>query len=163
MEVEDVAIKKLEELDRILDTYSEDKLLFKKISIPDVRLDLTTKEIAAMPTEELNLWRMEISQYLIGLQKEINKHKKYLNWANSALRLYVGIKAIDCAGYGFEEKKMHAMKNDNYVKKLNTLMMNAQAYLDTTEFMAPRINSMVEVAKDIIWSRKREDYHENRS
>jgi hypothetical protein len=160
MEGQDVIVKKLEDLDRILSTYSEDKLHFKKINVAEARLDLTTKEIAAMTTEEINVWRFEVAQYLVGLQKEINKHKKNVNWANSALRLYVGIKAVDCAGYTFEEKKNVAMKNDNYVKNLNTIIMQAQAYIDTLDFMSPKINSLVEIAKDIIWSRKREDYHD---
>jgi hypothetical protein len=163
MEGENVVLKKLEELDKILKTYTEEKLLFKKINIPEARLDLSTKEISGMTTEELNMWRMEIAQYLIGLQREINQHKKTVNWANSALKLYIGVKAVDCAGFTFEEKKMWAMKNDNYVKNLNTIIMTAQAYLDTLEFIPNKINTMIEVARDMIWARKREDYNENRS
>lgn len=164
MESQNAILKKMADLDVILNKYSGEKLLFNKINIPDARLDLNTQDIAGMSSEGINMWRFEVAQYLVGLQKEINKHKKVVNWANAALKLYIGTKAVDCAGFTFEEKKMFASKNDNYAKNLNTIIMTSQAYLDTLEFIPAKINMLLEIAKDIIWARKREDYYnENRS
>lgn len=161
MEVE-IGNDKLKQLHTLLEKYDE-KILLNKLYVPDVRLDLRTSDIAKMTTEELNIWRLEIAQYLLFLQKQINKHKSIVNWSDAAYRLYIGTKALNYSAFSFEERKMQAADHDNYAKELNMLKMTSQAFLDRMDFLPPKIAALSDIARDIIWARKREDYHESRS
>lgn len=159
MEEENVRISQIEAM---LDEYTEEKLLLRKIKMVDARLDITTKDLALMNSEQLNEWRFEIAQYLAAIQKDIGKHKSRLNWAERNLRYYLSLKVKnnegEYKGYGFEEKKMDAMRNDNYAKKLNDLAARSQMALERLEFMPQKIAALVDIAKDMIWARKKESY-----
>lgn len=163
MAEENVKKDRIDQIDELLSEYTEKKLLLKKIKMGDPRLDVTTTDIAKMTSEELNNWRFEITLYLTYLQKEINAHRSRANWATNALKTYINGKAINYDGYGMEEKRAKAMEHDTFATKLSKLSLESQAALDRLEYIPTRINALVDIAKDIIWSRRREDYNAEKS
>ncbi len=156
MENEDVERKgEISKVESLLEEYTEEKLLLKKVKLPeDARIDMTTDQLARMDIDQINDWRFEMAQYLLYLQKEINKHKSRSNWAAGALRTYISKKAVDCDGFLFEQKKANAMKNDNYAEKLDKLALKSQAALDRLEFLPNKIISLMDIAKDMSWARR---------
>lgn len=159
MENENVKKDRIDQVDELLSEYTEEKLLLKKIKMGDPQLDVGTNDLKKMTSEELNYWRFEVTMYLTFLQKEINKHRSRANWAANALKTYINNKAIDFDGYGMDEKRAKAMKNDTFATKLSKLSLESQATLDRLEYIPARINALTEIAKDIIWARRREDYN----
>jgi hypothetical protein len=96
---------------------------------------------------------------LTYLQKEINSHRSRANWAANAYKVYINKKAITFDGYGMEEKRAKAMEHDTYAAKLSKLSLEAQAALDRLEYLPTRIAALSDIAKDIIWARRREEYN----
>lgn len=158
MESEDVEHnEQIAVVEKLLEDYTEEKLLLKKIRMPvEPRIDITTDQIAIMDIDMINNWRFEMGQYLMYLQKEINKHRSRAGWASNALKTYLSKKVFeqDCNGYTFEEKKANAMMHDNYAAKLSKLFGRSQAALDRLEFLPTKITSLMDIAKDITWARR---------
>lgn len=159
MAEENIKSDRIDQVDKLLTEYTEEKLLLKKIKMQDVRLDITTSDIAKMTSDELNKWRFEIALYLTYLQKEINIHRSRSNWAKRAFDVYLDSKAVGFDGYGMVEKRAKAMEHDNYIFKLNKLILESQASLDRLEYLPNRIVALSDIAKDIIWSRRQEQYN----
>ncbi len=152
---------RIEKLDRLLTEYVEEKLLLKHLHVPDINLDITKDELMHMPVEDIHGYRLELSKYITYLQKEINTHQSRAKWAAGALRVYLGSKAADFAGFTFEEKKMNAYKHDEYAKKLNKLALESEACLDRIKFLPDKFEVTLGVAKDIAWARRNQDVGNN--
>lgn len=163
MAEENVKKDRIDQVDELLSEYTEKKLLLKKIKMGDPQLDISTNDLKKMTSEQLNYWRFEITMYLTYLQKEINAHRSRANWATNALKTYINGKAINYEGYGMEEKRAKAMEHDTFATKLSKLSLESQAALDRLEYIPARINALVEIAKDIIWSRRNESYNAEKS
>ena len=141
---------KLEKVNAVLDEYDE------KIGLSAIRKDedvekilsLNYKALSTLSDEECGEMAFILFQYAVFLQKENNRHNAVIEWAKHYIDIDIGARVDQHSGpnrfSSFEEKKLKIIADptNEYVSKLNRIMMQAKVYCKETDFIANRVSQL---------------------
>lgn len=151
---------KLADIERLLDEY-ESKLQLDKISIVKVNLSLTREVLLSMHPTDIDGYRWELAQYMLALQKEINRHSARLAWSEANLKRVLESEADSYPGFKWEEKQANALNSNSYAQKLYQLKVRSKAVVDRLAFIPTKIQFMENICKDIAYTKRHYDKREH--
>lgn len=149
------AKEELQYWDSILDEYE------KSISLPAYASN-------AMQEEELNLYltmnrdyleklgpedcaqiSYRLGQFSFHIQRTINREIARLNWAEDTIKDVIANEINNYKGYGYIEKSLQAIKNNDKAQSLNNIKKYAKQRIDRLSYIANSINNLSNILLSI--------------
>lgn len=121
-------------------------------------LVLTKEQLQKMTAEECGYIAYELVQFSIHVQKNINKELAIVNFCRENIKRTIANDLPQIKAYHFEEKKMLAIRHNSHADILHKIEIQAQARVDTLSFITDKIKLLVEVLKNIQYTKKGTKY-----
>lgn len=137
--------ERLVEVEAILEEY--EKSLGIEIAFESDKynfLNITPSQLRKMSPEECGEVAFVLSQKSMHVQYEINKHSQRINWAKTNIDTMIA-GSIDSYGGKFtpyENRKMMAIKDNDYTSRLHQIMVKAQQVIDRLSYIPSKIAYM---------------------
>lgn len=135
---EDIADKKLVEVNTIIDTYVKKLGIDIKPNSDDISLyfNLSAEQIRKMSAEECEIAAALLHQKATQIQVEINYHTRIKNWANENINAFIAEKISRDSNQfiKYEAKRIAAIQQNEYTQKLYTILRTSNVYLDALEY-----------------------------
>lgn len=154
-------VEKLEQVEKLLDEY-ENKIYIGKVTSVEPDLSLDRQVMMSMHYSDLQAIAWDYSKYILFLQKEVNKHQSRYNWAEANLKRYLERESVNYEGWKWEERQANALTYSEYANLLHKLKVKSKLAIDRLSFLPSKIQVMLDTLKDIIYTKRRFDYAENR-
>jgi hypothetical protein len=155
----DIADNKLQEVNKIIQDY------ITKVGINIVSSDdnishyfnMTSTQLRKMTSEECEIAAMLLNQKSTQIQMEINYHNRIRNWANENINSHVvdKLKRFGDQYTKYEAKRMMAIQETDYTKKLHQIVRTSQAYLDALEYIPMSIKNHADLFINLAKSKRR--------
>lgn len=157
------AKERIEELDRILDDYiNKIGIKYSEIQSTDEISTYLTMErgsLSKLSCEDCAEITVLLQSFAFHLAKEQGREKARLGWVKEQL-----YKGVDTTQFGnsyakYEEKRALAIKGDEYLSKLNEILIYAQARVDRIENLSHRVEAIARSFSELRQSKyKRGEY-----
>lgn len=138
--------EKVQRINELLDSYEEQLGLpkFDKYG-QDIKkyLDMSHSELQALTPMLCAEISVILTQYAFYIQRAINRETAILNWAKKNLTYSVAPKAKQYKG-SFAQQEAQAVMDDEFCKKLITLISKAEQRTDRLQFLANNIKAISE-------------------
>lgn len=150
--MEDEAYRKLlEETNEMLDDY-ERSLGIPRMTIGskiEDYLNLTREEIKKLSPEDCGEIAYIVARYAYYLQDKHNRQIANMNRAEANIKIIIADKIDQYTGYGYEEKKNKAIKDNELAMKLEYVRVNAKLRSDYLFMQAQRVEFMAKLLNDM--------------
>ena len=153
---------RIAEIDRFLDEYNQ-KLHLDKVKVVDCELDLPRDKLFSMSLDQLDGYRWELAQYVLGLQKELNRQTARMHWAEQNLKRYSEKECSNYDGYLWQERLANVLANDSYAAKLDDFRQKCKLIYDETGFLIGRIEFMAKIAGDIAFAKRKHHFEKEQN
>lgn len=151
--------KRLEEFENLTKSYMESlQLNIKLPSKAEEYLNISQELLQNYSAEMCSEMAFYLSQYGAFLQKEINRHKAIVNWANESIN-YIIAPYVDQYGgqyTPFAIKKAWAIRENPEAKELLKIKSAADTSVLSLEDLPRRIDTMVQSLKELSMVRRRQ-------
>ena len=137
---------RLAEVEKILDDFEKSLGIIPTTNTEETThiFSMKSEQLRKLSAEQCGEYAFILSQQTLYIQHQINRNNQRISWADS------NIDAITCGqvnNYGgqytpFAEKKMMAIKDNGYAKKLLEIKNKAKLVIDRLEYIPARINYM---------------------
>lgn len=129
-------------------------------------LNYTETQLSKLTSEECDINSYQCAQYLIELQRRINKAKTIKNWSNENLsiviaREYTNYKTDKFTPY--EVVKYSVIGDNSYAKKLHEVIQEQDIIISSTYDIIKHVTMIANTFKNLSYSKKGEHvaYREN--
>lgn len=155
----------LKEFESLVDKYETDiNLLFPKCQPSNIEsaLNLTEQDLNQMNSEECGAKAHTLSQYILYLQKEINRNTIRVNWAKNKMNLLIAAKFNEYGDkYTKVEIKMGMLcKENTYAAAINGILQHAEARITSLTNITMHVSLICNTLMSLQTS-KRKQYHES--
>lgn len=129
-------------LHKMLQKYETDLNLpiYRKESKVEFYLNISTENIKKLSRDDYAEASLILSRYSMFLQQEQNTQKAMVDWAESLITITIADQVDQYQGYSYQERKMKAIKANEYTRKLYQLQGLAKVKLNTIDFLATRVS-----------------------
>lgn len=160
MEEENTAQSRLQEIDRLLDEYETKTGLVKFEQEYSQSLDL--KKYLSMSKEMLDKIHPDecavaaviLSSAAHHIQRAVNRESSRVSWAKTQLKKQVTPRLHNYRGGSFDQIFNMAALDDEYSRKIMSIMDYAQLRVDRLAFIAQSINSVSNDLKNLERSKR---------
>lgn len=139
MEEQNIADKRLEEANIILDKYINGFGINIQANNDDISFyfNLSADQLRQMSAEECDIAAMLLSQKSTQIQAEINKHNRTKNWANENINAFIANKIANDTNQfvKYEAKRIALIQQNEYTNKLYQILRTASMHLDALEYL----------------------------
>lgn len=145
------AINRLDEINALLDEYQ------KSIYIPrqtvdskiEEYLNLTREQIRKLSPEDCGEIAYVVSRFASYIQEKVNRQTAVMGWAEANIKIIIADKIDQYTGYGYEEKKNKAIKDNEVARELEKVRTHAKLRSDELFMQAQRIEFMAKLLNDM--------------
>jgi len=129
-------------VDKMLQDYKNSLNLptYKKESKVDFYLNIEAGKIKKLSRDENAEAAVILSRFAMFLQSEQNTQKSTIDWAESLINITIADQVDQYQGYSYQERKMKAIKANDYTRKLYQIQGVARAKLNTIDFLSTRVS-----------------------
>lgn len=141
-------------LDAVLAHY--EKNLGLRDNVPpheaDEFMHMDRAALKQLSAEDCNEGYYILQRYAMYLQREVNKEQSHLTWADSTLNLAI---VEECGQYKgsnytpYEERRLLAIRGNEFARKLERLRMNAQLRIDRLSYIAADVHKIANALLEI--------------
>ena len=144
---------KLDVVERLLDEY-ERGLHLDQFSIKEVDFDGDIQKIKTSLPEDIYNILLDWSYYVVGLQKQLNKHKSRFTWAKSNLNILLIRESPKYNGFNYTERRDQALGDNSFALALYKLMDQSEIAINRLEKLVERIDYMKVTAQELLKNKK---------
>ena len=137
--------------DKILDEYETSLgLPSTQPSHEEVKtyLSYTRQQLEALSPTDCAEVAYVLSQYILFLQREYNKHLARISWANSNIKNIIADKLKQYKG-SYSQQESQAIKENDAARKLSELVLRAQGRADRLQFIANSVKNIRDDVKNL--------------
>lgn len=141
-------------LDAVLDRYEKSLGLRDNVTVneADKYLNLSVEEIRRMDSDECGEAYYILQRYGMFLQREHNKEKSHVKWAERTLNNAVVTEIDQFQGKSystFEERKLKTIKSSGYLVKLDKLLLLAELRVQKLDFLSSSVHRIAQAILEI--------------
>lgn len=94
-----------------------------------------------------------LTQFAYHVQKSVNYFVSRKNWAESFIRVKANTSNYN--SWSYEERKMGAVKDDAFLRKVYDVMLHCQRIADELYLLSNRIDAMSQMLKNLQYSKEK--------
>ena len=152
------ADERLKKLNEVLDSY--DELLKNKHTLPsevEPYLNATLEDLQRYSADDLGYGAALLGRYATFLLKEQNRRHAEKRWLEGQIELTIAeeIEQYRTKFQSFEERKLLAIKHNEYANRLNFLRIKAESRLNEIYGMSKQIDSYKETILELQRSKRK--------
>ncbi len=141
------ATDSLAHLDKILNEYEQSLGLPAGVNQQTANeatrlLSIDHKEISRMSAIECGEAAVTLLFFSAHLQRAVNKEMARARWADESVKRIIASKLAKQKGYGFEERRLTAVKESDMAMKLEQIRVNALIRQDRIGFLAAKVETL---------------------
>jgi hypothetical protein len=147
--------EQVESWDKILDEYESSIGLsaYRSDALPSSELDLyftmSRDQIEKLTPEDCAQISYRLGQFSFHIQRTINREIARVNWADETIKEVIADEINNYKGYGFIEKSLQAIKNNEKATSLNKIKKYAKQRSDRLVYLANSINNLSNIMLSI--------------
>ena len=112
--------------------------------------------IEAISSEECAIISTRLVQFAFHVQRAQNRELARVTWAKNEAKMSVADELNNYQGYSYEERFSKALKNNDYARDVNNIMVYAQQRADRLNFVANGLKNLSETFKSIQFNKRQE-------
>lgn len=153
------AVEQLKKVDTILDEYENAVgVLNPKVNREAERyFEITQGELAKLTSDQLGEAAIALAQFAYHLQKMYNKEVTRVNWAEANIKNSIGPRMKQQGAASADERRILAIAESEYAKKLDQIRREAQARIDRTAFLANRVEFLSKTFIELQQSKRKQN------
>lgn len=105
-------------------------------------LTLSPQRLKQLTATDCGEYAFMLNQYATHLQRAINREKAIHDWADDVVRRLIAKSVGNAKGYFYDERRTLAVANSPLASQFDTVRRHAKNCMNTTEYMANRIDNM---------------------
>lgn len=154
--------EKVSDLDTILDTFELSCGLpsvgHKDLETEAKRLLESPPEITSkMSSEQCGEAAITLQKFAFFLQKTVNRESSKMKWAEATMLKTISGDILFQKGYGFEERKLAAIKNNDAATKLQNLKIKHELRAERICYLSSKIESLSKAFLELQKSKRGKD------
>jgi hypothetical protein len=154
----DYAKQKLERINKALDEYEESKGLikYKPHNEADRFINMKHSDMQKLTPDELGEAAILLAQFAYHIQRAFNEEVGRVNWAEDEVKRTIAGEVNQYQGSSYEERKLLAIKENEYARKLDYIRSYAKARADRLGYLSSRMEFLAKMFSDLRQTKKRE-------
>lgn len=141
---------KLDSVNRVLDEYEKSfKINFVQNDEVEEYLQMNKAQLESLTPVQCHEIAACLSNYLMYLQKELNRQTAIFNWANSNLNTIIGRHLQEYDDFKYEAKVLQIINEYDSAKKLDDLKQAVQLRMDTLSYLPQRIEFFIKTLNNL--------------
>ena len=144
--------EQLEQWDKVLDEYEKSIALGKydeanKFAEDELNEYFTMNRdvVEKLTPEDCAQISYRLAQYAFFIQRTLNREIARHNWAEETIKDTIADEINNYKGYGFLEKSLQAIKNNDSANRLNKIKKYAQQRVDRLNYLANSIKNLSDI------------------
>ena len=138
---------KILNLDKVLDDFESSTGLPlntpKTIEIEAKRLlELEPEYLSKLSAEQCGEASVVLEQFSFYLQKIMNRESSKIKWSNEAINKIIGSTILFQKGYGFEERRIAAIRENDAATKLQNIKVKHELRAERISYLSSKIDSL---------------------
>ena len=119
-------------------------------------LNMSHKEMNHLSDIDCGEAATVLAQYSFHIQRAANKELGIANWADDMAKKAIASELQQYRGASFEERRMQALKENEYANKLDQIRIWARARYDKIAFLSNRIEFIARTFMDLQQTKRRQ-------
>lgn len=154
--------EKIIDLDKVLDDFEKSCGLpsvgHKDLETEAKRLLESPPEVTSkMSSEECGQAAITLQKFAFFLQKTVNRETSKVKWAEASILKTISGDILFQKGYGFEERKLAAIKNNDAATKLQSLKIKHELRAERILYLSSKIESLSKAFLELQKSKRGKD------
>lgn len=129
-----------------------DEVLGFRVEVEEI-LNYTPVQLKSLPPEQCAEDAVVLNQFCYHIQKSQNYYLSRKNWADSVIKVKANTSNYN--SWSYEERKMSAIKDDNFLRKVYDIFLHTQRISDELNFLSSRAESMAKSLINLQHSKER--------
>ncbi len=152
------AKQKLEKVNKALDEYEQGKGLTKcqPHNEADRYVNMKQEEIRKLTPEELGEAAVLLAQFSYHIQRALNEETSRVAWAEDEVKRAISGEVNQYQGSSYEERKLLAIKENEYARKMDYIRSYAKARADRLGYLSSKMEFLARMFSDLRQTKKRE-------
>lgn len=137
--------------DGVLDEYEKSIGIpsYSPSSLPEEELNkyvtMSRDELEKLTPEDCAQIAYRLAQFAFHIQRTLNRETARYNWSDESTKETIASELNNYKGYGFVEKSLQAIKNNDRASGLNNIKKYAKQRMDRLSYLANSVKNLSDI------------------